>query len=45
VVNAIAQGDEIQRVFVLRVGKAAKKFKSAKVFAELSGVLGPTERK
>lgn len=45
VVNAIAQGDTIQRVFVLRVGKAAKKFKAAKVFAELSGVLGPTERK
>ena len=45
VVNAIAQGDVIQRVFVIRVGKAAKKFKAAQVFAELSGVVGPTERK
>ncbi|MBL7887911.1 MAG: peptidylprolyl isomerase [Bacteroidia bacterium] len=36
VVNAIQQGDEIVSIKIIRVGKAAKKFKAAKVFAELN---------
>jgi cyclophilin family peptidyl-prolyl cis-trans isomerase len=36
VVNAIQQGDEIIAVKIIRVGKAAKKFKADKVFAELN---------
>lgn len=34
VVNAIAQGDMIIKVKIIRKGKAAKKFKADKVFAE-----------
>lgn len=34
VVNAIQQGDTINHIEIIRVGKAAKKFKAAKVFAE-----------
>lgn len=34
VVNAIAQGDEIQKVEIIRVGKSAKKFDATKVFNE-----------
>jgi cyclophilin family peptidyl-prolyl cis-trans isomerase len=36
VVNAIQQGDEIIAIKIIKVGKAAKKFKAAKVFAELN---------
>lgn len=36
VVNAIQQGDEIVSIKIIRVGKAAKKFKATKVFAELN---------
>ncbi|MBN8696262.1 MAG: peptidylprolyl isomerase [Bacteroidetes bacterium] len=36
VVNAIQQGDEIVSIKIIRIGKAAKKFKAAKVFAELN---------
>ncbi len=36
VVNAIQQGDLIIHVKIIRVGKAAKKFKADKVFAELN---------
>ncbi len=36
VVNAIKQGDTIIHVKIIRKGKAAKKFKAAKVFAELN---------
>ncbi len=36
IVNAIQQGDEIISIKIIRVGKAAKKFKAAKVFAELN---------
>jgi cyclophilin family peptidyl-prolyl cis-trans isomerase len=36
VVNAIQQGDTIIKVKIIRKGKAAKKFKAAKVFAELN---------
>lgn len=35
VVNSIAQGDRILHVKIIRVGKAAKKFKAEKVFEEL----------
>jgi peptidylprolyl isomerase len=34
VVNAIVQGDTINHIEIIRVGKAAKKFKAAKVFSE-----------
>lgn len=34
VVNAIVQGDTINHIKIIRAGKAAKKFKAAKVFAE-----------
>ena len=36
VVNAIQQGDEIIAIKIIKVGKTAKKFKAAKVFAELN---------
>jgi peptidyl-prolyl cis-trans isomerase A (cyclophilin A) len=36
VVNAIAQGDEMLSVKIIRSGKAAKKWKAEKVFEELS---------
>jgi peptidyl-prolyl cis-trans isomerase A (cyclophilin A) len=36
VVNAIQQGDTIIKVKIIRKGKAAKKFKADKVFAELN---------
>ncbi len=36
VVNSIQQGDEIKAIKIIRVGKAAKKFKADKVFAELN---------
>ncbi len=36
IVNAIQQGDEIIAIKIIKVGKAAKKFKAAKVFAELN---------
>lgn len=36
VVNAIQQNDTIVKVKIIRVGKAAKKFKADKVFEELS---------
>jgi len=36
VVNAIVQGDLIIKVKIIRKGKAAKKFKAEKVFAELN---------
>lgn len=36
VVNSIQQGDTIIHVKIIRKGKAAKKFKAAKVFAELN---------
>lgn len=36
VVNAIQQGDMIIKVKIIRKGKAAKKFKADKVFAELN---------
>jgi len=36
VVNAIQGGDEIIHIKIIRVGKAAKKFKAEKVFAELN---------
>ncbi len=36
VVNAIAQGDKIEKVTIIRVGKDAKKFDAAKTFAELN---------
>lgn len=36
VVNAIQQGDEIKHIKIIRIGKAAKKFKAEKVFAELN---------
>lgn len=36
VVNAIQGGDEIKHIKIIRVGKAAKKFKAEKVFAELN---------
>lgn len=45
VVNSIAQGDTILHMIVIRKGKEARKFKSAEVFRELSGLVGPTERK
>ena len=45
VVNSIAQGDTILHMIVIRNGKEARKFKSAEVFRELSGLVGPTERK
>lgn len=35
VVNAIANGDRINKVTIIRVGKEAKKFKAAKTFEEL----------
>ena len=35
VVNAIAQGDEIVSVKIIRKGKEAKKFKADKVFNQL----------
>ncbi len=35
VVNAIVQGDKIEKVTILRVGKDAKKFDAAKTFEEL----------
>lgn len=36
VVNTIQQGDTIMKVKIIRKGKAAKKFKADKVFAELN---------
>ncbi len=36
VVNSIQQGDEIKSIKIIRVGKAAKKFKADKVFNELN---------
>lgn len=36
VVNAIVQGDTIEKVRIIRKGKAAKKFKAAQVFTELN---------
>lgn len=36
VVNAIQGGDEIKSIKIIRKGKAAKKFKADKVFAELN---------
>lgn len=36
VVNAIQQGDTIEKVKIIRKGKKAKKFKAEKVFAELN---------
>lgn len=36
VVNATQQGDEIVHIKIIRKGKAAKKFKADKVFAELN---------
>jgi cyclophilin family peptidyl-prolyl cis-trans isomerase len=36
VVDAIAQGDTIIKVKIIRKGKAAKKFNAAKVFQELN---------
>jgi peptidyl-prolyl cis-trans isomerase A (cyclophilin A) len=36
VVNAIQQGDTILKIKIIRKGKAAKKFKADKVFAELN---------
>ncbi len=38
VVDKIKQGDEITEVKIIRVGKDAKKFKAAEVFATMSGV-------
>jgi peptidylprolyl isomerase len=35
VVNAIVQGDRIEKVNIIRKGKAAENFDAAKVFAEL----------
>jgi hypothetical protein len=35
-VNAIQGGDTILKVKIIRKGKAAKKFKADKVFAELN---------
>lgn len=37
VVNAIVQGDKIETLTIIRVGKDAKKFDAAKTFTELSG--------
>ena len=36
IVNTTAQGDEIKTIKIIRKGKAAKKFKAEKVFAELN---------
>lgn len=36
VVNAIVQGDKIEKVNIVRIGKDAKKFDAAKTFAELN---------
>lgn len=37
VVDAIQQGDKIEKLTIIRKGKDAKKFKAAKVFEELKG--------
>lgn len=38
VVNAIAQGDEMKTVRIIRVGKAAKSWDAVKIFQEGSGI-------